>query len=124
MEENLMELGSSLNLLKGLLVALEAVHVNLLEEAPHLALVAASTVVLMATGLETAKLGIGKTSAIAVEGEVTLKKTARTVQRISGVNGVIHDHRPPAITVKGAGVTAVVVVTVDQDPLLRKESAV
>lgn len=60
------------NLPKGLHVALgvEVAHVNILEEVPHLDLVAASIVVLMATGLETAKLGIGKTSAIAVEKEV------------------------------------------------------
>ena len=48
----------------------EVVHVNISEEARHLALVAASIVGLMATGQEIAKLGTGKTNAIAVETEV------------------------------------------------------
>jgi len=48
----------------------EVVHVNISEEALHRALAAASIVGLMDTGLETAKLGTGKTNAIAVEKEV------------------------------------------------------
>jgi len=74
MEEILMEAVSLWNLPKGVHVAQEVVvvvvHVNILEEAPHLVLVVASIAELMATGLETAKLGTGRTSAIAVEKEV------------------------------------------------------
>lgn len=73
MEETLMAPVLLWNLPKGLHVAPEVVEVevvvlvNILEEAPFLALVAALIVVLMAIGLETAVPGIGKTSVIAVE---------------------------------------------------------
>lgn len=75
MEETLMALVLLWNLPKGLHVAPEVVEVevevvvlvNILEEGPLLALVAALIVVLMAIGLETAVPGIGKTSVIAVE---------------------------------------------------------
>lgn len=52
----------------------------------HLVLDAALIVALMVTGLEIARLATGKISVIAVEKEVTLKETARTVLRSSGAH--------------------------------------
>lgn len=54
---------------------------NIWVEVHLLDLVAALTVALMATGLEIAKLGIGRTSVTAVGREVISKRTARTVQK-------------------------------------------
>lgn len=54
---------------------------NIWVEVHLLDLGAALTVALMATGLEIAKLGIGRTSVTAVGREVILKRTARTVQK-------------------------------------------
>lgn len=55
---------------------------NILVEAPLLDPGVALIVVLMATGLEIARLETGRTNVIAVEREVTLKDNAKTVQRI------------------------------------------
>jgi len=66
-------------------VALE-VLVSILGGGVHLlVLVAASTAGLMATGLVIAKLVIGKTNAIDVANEDTLKETVRTAQRVFDV---------------------------------------
>lgn len=54
---------------------------NIWVEVHLLDLDAALTVALMATGLEIAKLGIGRTSVTAVGREVISKRTARTVQK-------------------------------------------
>jgi len=54
---------------------------NIWVEVHLLDLDAALTVALMATGLEIAKLGIGRTSVTAVGKEVISKRTARTVQK-------------------------------------------
>lgn len=48
----------------------QAVHVSILAKDLRLGQAAASTVALKVTGLETAKLGIGRTSVIDVEKEV------------------------------------------------------
>lgn len=52
----------------------------------HLVLDAALIVASMVTGLEIVRLATGKISVIAVETEVTLKETARTVLRSSGAH--------------------------------------
>lgn len=57
--------------------------VSILVEVLPLGLVVASIVELMATGLETARLETGRTSATAVVSEATLKGTVKTVQRSS-----------------------------------------
>lgn len=54
-------------------------------EALLLEVVVASTVVLMATGLEIAPLVTGRTNVIDVEIGVTLRGTVRTVLRSSGI---------------------------------------
>lgn len=80
-EENFMEVVLLWNLPGGAHVVREA-RVNILGGVHPLALVAASTAVLMDTGLGIAKLGTGKISAIGVVKEAILRGTARTVPRI------------------------------------------
>lgn len=63
-------------------LAVREAHENILGGVHLLVLVAASIVVLMATGLGTVKPGTGKISAIAVVKEVILRGTAKTVPRI------------------------------------------
>lgn len=67
---------------------LQAEEDLLLQEAD-----AASTVVLMDTGLEIALLVTGRTNVIDVAIEVTLRGTARTVPRSSSGTKVTPDHQ-------------------------------
>lgn len=79
----LMEVVLLWNLQKGFLgvPVIQGILGNIWVEVHLLDLDAALTVALMATGLEIAKLGIGRTSVTAVGREVTSKRTARTVQK-------------------------------------------
>lgn len=88
------------------------VHVNILEEVLLLDQAVALIVGLMVTGLETAKLGTGRTNVIAVVKEVISKETAKIVPRMSDVDGVIHDPHPLAAVGAEVGATAEAVVTV------------
>lgn len=77
---------------------------------------------MMAIGLETVKLGIGKINVIAVVRGVILKETVKTVQnQPAGVSGLLQDHLLGRcrVVVEEAAVqvtTAEVVATVEVDP--------
>jgi len=91
---------------------------NIWEEALPLGLGDASIVAMMAIGLETVKLGIGKINVIAVVSGVILKETVKTVQNQPGVSGLFQDHLPGhcRVVVEEAVVqvtTAEVAATVD-----------
>ena len=67
---------------------------------------------MMATGLETVRLAIGKINVIVVVSGVTLKEIVKTVQSpMAGASGVFHGH-PPGLRLVGAE-EVVVRVTVE-----------